>query len=473
MREHSTLPLFLLALTGSYPVRSDNDNEIRTQVDSLASLVATMQARLQEMESQLSRCSGVATAVRQRDAKPGTSPPRELSSTSSTWPDFSQLGTVPVGSSASWNLALNVDTSDGHDVNYANLDFWQSGTFAGGASTSMDDALTSDYKDLVSFSLTAKQILVVVHEEGTALGWRTWDAVTPQSLLSIFNTGNTCTSTSTVLSDSVCGTLASGTTGGDVGSLIPQEPLVHNNGDHENLYVNAGTGSGDFNRLSTVCAGSDNAGWGLGTLYDASADAPSSFCSSAYSRRPICDGQLHTGHWGTGTGPDNSGMIGTDNVCNSCGWTIASGFDYDYAIFVSEISSLVCPDGSIAADGGVCRLTEPPTPMPTFSQSPTSAPTTSPPPSTMPTADPTMVQVTSITSTSVATPSVRTEVLVADEIVLAGATLIAPTTRRLLAEGTYTSASSIDLDELAASVKELQEEVASINRRWRPSSVGP
>ena len=87
--------------------------------------------------------------------------------------DFSSLSTAPP--SLDWELALNVDTSDGNVLAYYNWDFWQYGNALGGASSEPTVALTGDFKDLHVFNSTpVRQLLIVVHEEGGALGWRGW-----------------------------------------------------------------------------------------------------------------------------------------------------------------------------------------------------------------------------------------------------------------------------------------------------------
>jgi hypothetical protein len=84
-------------------------------------------------------------------------------------------------------LALNIHTSDGHNVNYANYDFWQSASELGGAVSDSELAFISDYKDFSIFAgEVADELLVVVHDgAGSALGWRTWNLVAGDKALQV------------------------------------------------------------------------------------------------------------------------------------------------------------------------------------------------------------------------------------------------------------------------------------------------
>jgi len=245
--------------------------------------------------------------------------------------DFSGLGTTPSGD---WHLALNVDTNDGHVVSYVNTAFWESGTGLGGASDKVEERFTRDYKDVEVFNkVQAKQLLIVCHSEGKALGWRSWKLLSTKTLQGWFTIGNTCT---TGLQTNTKFEMAAETTGGDVGTLVKNEPLIKNTIDGtDKLYVNSAHNKGDdFNRLSVNINDNilGNAGAGIGTQYDASL-APADSCGK--TARPQADAEMRSEkhHWGSGGGM--GGLIGSDHTCNgNCPWTISSGYDYDYAIFV-------------------------------------------------------------------------------------------------------------------------------------------
>ena len=151
----------------------------------------------------------------------------------------------------------------------------------------------------------------------------------------------------------------------------------------------------DLNRLTTGVSG-DNTGYGLGTLYDTS--------TCGYTNRPMCDAQMKTScTWGSGCGI--GGKIGTDDYCyGGCPWTVESGYEYDYAIFVSssfttdETATVTtttsttelfvgcappCNSTFCVKDGSIFEQpTSTPTPLPSPapSQIPTALPSSSPTP---------------------------------------------------------------------------------------------
>ena len=134
--------------------------------------------------------------------------------------------------------------------------------------------------------MQAKQLLIVCHNEGKegeggsgaggnkicrpleALGWRSWKLVDTKTLQGWFTTGNTCSSG---LQEKRF-QMGVETTGGDVGTLVKNEPLIKNTIDGtDRLYVNSHhghTGGFDFNRLSANADDNPhgNFGAGLGTL---------------------------------------------------------------------------------------------------------------------------------------------------------------------------------------------------------------
>jgi len=245
---------------------------------------------------------------------------------------FEDLSTAP-DTALAWQLVLNVDTSDGNVVHFCNTAFWESPSELGGAGSDFSTALTGDYKDLAVFSgVVASKLLVVVHQEGgAALGWRQWALTEPQTLAAVFASPDT--------------RVASGSMGDYVDSLSESEPMVRNTvsgGPHtDDLWVNSDTtgGGNDWNRMVPRRSGDDsgqgNLGWGLGTSYD-SGNQCNGLHNDGMTSRPLCDAQMHVTqvHWGSGGGI--GGMIGSDNLCNGgCPWTIPSGLDYDYAIYVA------------------------------------------------------------------------------------------------------------------------------------------
>merc|ERR1719476_1115426 len=102
-----------------------------------------------------------------------------------------------------------------------------------------------------------------------------------QSLHTWFNSMNTCPGS---LTGNTGNQMAQESDGGDIGSLIENEPLVHNYNDNSNLWINAGN-SNDFNRFTTVKSPGGNLGHGLGTHYDQNE------CSD--TARPMADAEMH------------------------------------------------------------------------------------------------------------------------------------------------------------------------------------
>jgi len=243
-----------------------------------------------------------------------------------------------------WRLALNIDTDDGNVVNYANTGFWEDETELGGATSDSGSALTQDYKDPSVFgSGVVSQVLVVVHNEGSMLGWRRWRTTQSHSSLRDYFTASGSNKCGASFSAGGSVQLAAETIDAEEGSLDAQhEPFVTNRGNNNELWINAGNGN-DYNRLSTVMDPANNLGHGLGTAYD--------IRSCAVTNRPMADAQLHTDqlHWGSGGGI--GGLIGTDHICGEgeargnlgpcpqgrcrhCPWTVPSGLQYDFAIYV-------------------------------------------------------------------------------------------------------------------------------------------
>jgi len=254
--------------------------------------------------------------------------------------------------SGSWMLALNIDTSDGHSVQFENTDFWESetetGTDIAQGSYNTDD-WKGDYKDIAAYKTPASKVLILIHEGKTVKGWRSWPVEGKKSLHHFFNAGNACSMSSNPCRGYPWGTdrfsrnkILIGKSSDDsamASDLHRQEPMVKN-GDRANrvkeLCANHNNGD-DLNRLTTCGENvNNNQGWGLGTFYD-----------YQIGQRPRCDGQLaDTSTW-------NRGLIGYDQNCGDKGVAItsyddcqypwskksypgASGLEYDYAIFIQQ-----------------------------------------------------------------------------------------------------------------------------------------
>jgi len=226
-----------------------------------------------------------------------------------------------------WQLALHVNPSDGHLVNYQNAHFWADPDSLGGASDKPEDRFTKDYKNLKAFSKPSSKLMIIVHQGGQLKGWRSWNlAASGKSLESYFDGSKTPHKNRvgkfTVLTKSVRATAK-------VMSISENDPIIRSN---MNLYADSDMdGNVDFSRIAAKPKGDHKQGdraYGLGGCYD---------CS--HGDRPECDANFVPGPtWGKGGG--QAGPMGTDCTKLNCKYCVPSGESYSYAIFVDGT-----PDG--------------------------------------------------------------------------------------------------------------------------------
>jgi hypothetical protein len=230
---------------------------------------------------------------------------------------------------------LNVNTRDGNQVWYQNTDFWESESELGGATDDANSAFDKDYKNLDVFNNKAvSEVLIVVHKNGQALGWRRWKAAAgePQPLKTHFSKGTHCPSISATNY-----LLGSESPDADEGSLDSHEPLVKANqwSDKTKLFLNSNFGN-DPNRVTCLQKDWSNKGAGLGTLYDVPGYGE---CSG--TKRPQADAMAFSDRydWYKGLiGKDHKCYTGVDcpnPPCSACPWTSPSGLDYDFALYVA------------------------------------------------------------------------------------------------------------------------------------------
>jgi len=311
-----------------------------TSVNQMMTLIREQQATINAQQVQIDALKQFVGMM----PPPPMTPPPPISPASLQHFDFSDLSSSP--SADDWQLALNIDTSDGNIVSYCNTDFWTSSSALGGATSNTTEALTRDFKDTSAFSTTITKLLIVVHEQGgvVPLGWRQWTLLKQRTLAAWFSLPRGEWET-----NPVANMMASSSTGGAYKSTLNEsEPMVRNtvtkhpsgtyDGPHtDELWVNHNSGDVDYNRLGTRKAADttdwNNLGWGLGTVYDTRSDIGGDGCTGS---RPLCDAQMHTTKWHWGSEGGIGGMIGSDHTCkDGCPWTISSGYNYDYAIYVS------------------------------------------------------------------------------------------------------------------------------------------
>jgi hypothetical protein len=233
-----------------------------------------------------------------------------------------------------WTMLLNLDTSDGHVMWWADPLWTDSATHGDVSSPFAGDHKSRAFMDLSA----ANSLLLMVHENGAVLGWKSFALAGTGSLSSYLQGGD-----NTQLGSSV---IAS-----DTASVWTGERLVR---DSTSLFANhcvqtgggcvtSSGGSPDGDRIgSNQGTPSDNNGGGLGNWHDMG------YCCSGQNYAGHgCNGSafrttseaqagwVYTGQTGT-FGSDTFGaMTGTQNNsgCSNANWAIGNGFDYDYAIF--------------------------------------------------------------------------------------------------------------------------------------------
>ena len=233
-----------------------------------------------------------------------------------------------------WTMLLNLDTSDGHVMWWANELWTNTGTYG-----NLYPPFEGDHKSSAFTVLDGTtQALLVVHENGAYVGWKSFSKSGTSTLYSYLQGGD-----NTLLASSVLNS--------DTGNIWEQERLVR---DSSSLYANhcvttgggctsGSTGSPDGDRIgSDEGTPSDNNGGGLGNWHDIH------YCCSGQSYAGMsCNGEAfrttseaqagwaYSGQGGT-FGSDSYGSITatqSNSGCSNANWAKSSGFDYDYALF--------------------------------------------------------------------------------------------------------------------------------------------
>ena len=234
-----------------------------------------------------------------------------------------------------WTLVMNLDTSDGHVMWWANPK-WVDGTTKGTAATALtEDHVGAGWSDMTG----SKEILIAIHEEGALVGWKSFTKLVTDAMRSYVTGG-----------DNV---LIGPAKKSDIGTIWTGERLVRlSNNLYANRCVQTGgqctagaAGSPDGDRIGSVEATpSDNVGGGLGNWHDMNY-----CCGGNYGNGKTCNGQAFRtaseaqAGWGGCYG--GVGFFGTDTagpasnqcsnaVCGNAQWSQPSGKNYDYAIYL-------------------------------------------------------------------------------------------------------------------------------------------
>lgn len=235
-----------------------------------------------------------------------------------------------------WTLVLNLDTSDGHVMWWANQK-WTDGTTKGTADTARtEDHVSQGWSNYGG----AKEILLLIHEEGVTVGWKSFTKSTGDTMRAHMSGG-----------DNVL--IGSAVKNMDTMAVWSGERLVRLS---TKLYANhcwqqggqcttGNGGSPDGDRIgSHEATPSDNNGGGLGNWHDMNY-----CCNAAYGSGKQCNGSAfrtaseaqagwstcygQQGYFGTDTfGP--SGNTCNNTVCTQANWASPSGMNYDYSLFL-------------------------------------------------------------------------------------------------------------------------------------------
>jgi cysteine-rich repeat protein len=235
-----------------------------------------------------------------------------------------------------WTLVMNLDTSDGHVMWWANPK-WTDGTTKGTAMTALtEDHVSQGWSDLGG----TKEIMLLIHDEGVTVGWKSFTKLVTDTMRSYVLGG-----------DNV---LIGPVKKSDVGAIWMNERLVRLS---TNLYANhcvqtggqctsGNAGSPDGDRLgSHEAIPSDNNGGGLGGWHDMG------YCcvGQTYAGKMCKGGAFRTtseaqagwsacyggqaGHFGTDTAGPSSNVC-SDAICGNAQWSQPSGKNYDYAVYL-------------------------------------------------------------------------------------------------------------------------------------------
>ncbi len=214
-----------------------------------------------------------------------------------------------------WTQVMNIDTNDGNYVDYNNTNFWTSSTNGlGGVSSSF----TADYKNASVFAeLPAQDLMIMVHEEGTEVAWRSWNLAQARTMLGI-----TTAPQNTVITAGIIGST-------NTNALDQYEAVVRGDGQLIANWVYGYTTSNDWSRLVNNAA----AAFGAPNNHDDTV-------AGLGCRMNVSNG-TNGSRWDAGYGWDGIGyqraLMGSDEVPGDPWATTNSrGLDYDYAIFVRD-----------------------------------------------------------------------------------------------------------------------------------------
>jgi hypothetical protein len=236
-----------------------------------------------------------------------------------------------------WTMALNLDTSDGHVMWWANA-LWTNNATHG----TVNAGFNGDHKSPAWMSYTgASKIMVVVHEQGTIRGYKVFQKVDGKTMFEHMQGGDNTLIGTSVLSSST-GSVWSGERLVRLSSQLYANHCVQTGGG----CVSGQSGSPDGDRIgSHEGSPQDNVGGGMGNWHDMNL-----CCSGTFAGKSCKGGTFRTtseaqGGWagcygGTGMfGNDSYGTVTAscgDSSCSGANWSGKSNVAYDYSIYLSE-----------------------------------------------------------------------------------------------------------------------------------------
>ncbi|EDQ89550.1 uncharacterized protein MONBRDRAFT_25303 [Monosiga brevicollis MX1] len=252
-----------------------------------------------------------------------------------------------------YELALNLDTSDGHVMWWGN-ELWQNEQEYGTISTAYTLASAGDKKTTSWFKATGiTHLVLAVHVGGTVVGWRQFETSSGAALSDYF--GGQCAPLDDGPEWANCNLHLGRATGlASVGNLEPNEKLVKLSRE---LYANhvVDTSIKDLDRISSDSASAgftDNMGGGLGNWHDMPYGMPTNGATSVVGINFLPNSAFRTvseaqAGWCDYDG-DNSGMYGTDSFApatcaqsdsdpTKAAWSYSNGIEYDYSVFVAAL----------------------------------------------------------------------------------------------------------------------------------------
>lgn len=236
-----------------------------------------------------------------------------------------------------WTQVMNLNTQDGLVEHYQQDGFWESASAAGKAKTEVHDSWRADYKNPPVFAnFRADKLLIVLHQSGQIMAWRSWDLTSHATLRSYLvggmpKSGSHCAGAlgASNFEANRQMTKAIRHTSALKGKINAGDPIIHK---RDNLYTNTRTDGSkcDVARIAAKSSATEQV------------TAGSMFGLGVYAKADL-NGRPHADAYIRGTHNWKQGAVGYDcnvdhsAVSNECAGGYGqgvSGYLMQYAIFV-------------------------------------------------------------------------------------------------------------------------------------------